>query len=175
MEGHAPSWPTHTPTLNGSQNAVMVNSSWLLPFSTDKKNKSTSHRRPPPLPKINPFPQADSLPNSLPTSFDITQLPLGSFLPPRVLTASKAFNLIFRPQVLEDTADHIHADVRAPSLKFGHAERTESSVDSVKNETRFLAFRTLKLAETLLEFMICHLDDGKNAIDIWPRIMFPLL
>ena len=37
------------------------------------------------------------LPNSLPNSFDITQLPLGGFLPLSVLTTSKAFNLVFRP------------------------------------------------------------------------------
>ena len=65
------------------------------------------------------------LPNSLPISFDITQLPPGGFLPPGILAASKAFNLILRSQVFEDAPDHIHTDVRALVLKFGHAERTE--------------------------------------------------
>ncbi|CBE68241.1 exported protein of unknown function [Candidatus Methylomirabilis oxygeniifera] len=36
------------------------------------------------------------LPISLPNSFDITQLPLGGFLPSGVLAAAKAFNVVFR-------------------------------------------------------------------------------
>jgi hypothetical protein len=115
------------------------------------------------------------LPNSIPNSFDITQLPLGGFLPPGVLAASEAFNLFFRPQIFQHPADHIHADVRAPVLNFGHAEGTESTVYSMKNETRFLSLGTPELAETLLEFTIGHLDDGKNVIDIWPGVMFALV
>jgi len=36
------------------------------------------------------------------------QLPSGIFLPSGVLSASMAFNLMFRPQGLQDTPDHIH-------------------------------------------------------------------
>lgn len=115
------------------------------------------------------------LPNSLPISFDITQLPLGGFLPPGILAASKAINLILRPQVFQDTADHIHADVRTLVLQFGHAERTEATVDSVKNETCFLALGTLKPAEALLEFPIGRPDDGKNVIDVWPGVVFAFM
>jgi hypothetical protein len=50
---------------------------------------------------------------SLPNSFGITQFPFGGFLPPGILTASQAFDPIFRPQVFQDTSDHIHADIRA--------------------------------------------------------------
>ena len=78
------------------------------------------------------------IPNSLPNSFDIAQLPIGGFLPPGFLAASKAFNLILCPQAFQDAADHVHADVGTLILKFGHAERTESGVDSVKDKTRFL-------------------------------------
>lgn len=106
--------------------------------------------------------QEITLPSSLPNSIDITQLPLGGFLPTGILAAAKALNLIFCPQVLQHPADHIHADVRALVLNFRHAERTESTVDSMKNETRFLTLGALELAEALLEFPIGHLDDGKN-------------
>ena len=61
---------------------------------------------------------------SLPNSFGITHLPLGGFLPSGILTASQAFDLIFRPQVFQDTSDHIHADIRALILKFCYAERS---------------------------------------------------
>ena len=115
------------------------------------------------------------LPNSLPNSSDITQLPIGGFLPPGILAASKAFNLILRPQVFQDAADHIHADVRALVLKFGYAERTESGVDSMKDETRFLPPGTLKPTEALLEFPIGCSDDGKNIVEVWPGGVFALM
>jgi hypothetical protein len=105
----------------------------------------------------------------------ITQLPLVGFLPPGFLAASKAFSLVFRPQVLQNTPDHIHADIRASVLKFCHTERPLSPVHGLKNEACFLALGTLKLAEALLEFPIRHLNDGKNVIDIWPGVTFALV
>jgi hypothetical protein len=76
-------------------------------------------------------------------------------LPFGFLAASKAFNLIPGPQVFQNTPDHIHADTRASVLKFGHAERRVSPVDGMKDEACFLALGTLKLADALLEFLIC--------------------
>ena len=96
-------------------------------------------------------------------------------MPPGVLAASKAFNLGLRPQVFKDAADHIHADVRACVLEFSHAERTESGVDSVKNESCFLALGTLNSPEALLEFLAGHSDDGKSVIDVWPGVVFALI
>lgn len=98
----------------------------------------------------------------------VPQFPLSGFLPPGVQAASKAFNLILCPQVFQDVPDHFHADVRALVLKFGHADSADDAVDSVKNETRFLALGTLNSAEALLEFPIGQNDDGKNVIDVWP-------
>ena len=115
------------------------------------------------------------IPNSLPNSFDIAQLPIGGFLPPGFLAASKAFNLILRPQAFQDAADHVHADIGTLILKFGHAERTESCVDSMKDKARFLPLGNLKPTEALLEFSIGHLDDGKNVIDVWPRSVLTLV
>lgn len=115
------------------------------------------------------------LPNSLPNSFDITQFPISGFLPPGVLPAPKAFNLILHPQGFQNSADHIHADVRAFVLKFGHTERTEDTVDSVKNESCLLAFGTLKPTEALLEFPIGRSDDEKNVVDVWPGVVFALM
>jgi hypothetical protein len=102
-------------------------------------------------------------------------LPPGGFSPPGFPAGSRAFNLVFRPQVFKNALDHIHTDIRAPLLKFSHAERPLSPVDGLKNEACFLALGTLKLAEALLEFSIRQLDDGKNVIDIWPRIVFALV
>jgi hypothetical protein len=113
--------------------------------------------------------------NSLPNSFDIAQLPIGGFLPPGFLAASKAFNLILRPQTFQDGADLVHADVGTLILKFSHAERTESSVDSMKDKARFLPPGNLKPTEALLEFSIDHLDDGKNVIDLWPKSVLTLV
>jgi hypothetical protein len=115
------------------------------------------------------------LPNSLPNSFDITQLPIGGFLPPGVLPAPKAFNLILRPQIFQNSADHIHADVRAFVLKFGHVERAEDTVDSMQNESCFLALGTFDPTEALLEFPIGRSDDEKNVVDVWPGVMFALM
>jgi hypothetical protein len=115
------------------------------------------------------------LPNSLPNSIDITQLPPGCFLPTGVLATSKAFNLIFRQQIFQNAADQIHADVLAPVMKFGHAERTKTAVNGVKKKTRFLTLGTLKPAEALLEFPIGHLDGRKQVIDVRPRIVFALM
>jgi hypothetical protein len=57
----------HTPTLNGSQNAVMVNSSWLLPFSTDKKTSQHLSDIPSPLTGVGIFKNAhSSFPFSIP-------------------------------------------------------------------------------------------------------------
>jgi hypothetical protein len=82
----------------------------------------------------------------LPNSFDITQFPISGFLPPGALPAPKAFNLIFHPQVFQNSADHIHADVRAFVLKFGHIERCAHNSDffftkaEIKNGERVLFF-----------------------------------
>jgi hypothetical protein len=51
------------------------------------------------------IPLHSSLPNPLPNLLDITQLPLSGFLPPGFLAAPKAFNLIFRPQIFQNTPD----------------------------------------------------------------------
>ena len=112
-----------------------------------------------------------TLPNSLPNSIDITQLPFGGFLPPCVLAASEAFNPILRSKVFKDTADHIHADVRALVSKFGHAKRAESTVNSVKKESCFLSLGAPKPVQALLEFPIGHLDYGQKVIDVRPGVV----
>jgi len=63
------------------------------------------------------------LPISLPNSFGITQLPFSGLAPPGILAAPQALHSILRPQILQDTPDHIHADIRARLLQFGDAER----------------------------------------------------
>lgn len=82
---------------------------------------------------------------------------------------------MLRPSFFQDISYQIHADVGAFVLDDRHAERTESAVDSVKNETGFLAPGTIELAEALLEFTVGQLDDGNKVIDVWPRIMRTLM
>ncbi len=55
-----------------------------------------------PVAKINPVLRDSSLSNSI----DITHLPLGGFLPAGVLAVSKAFKLIFCPQVFQGISTH---------------------------------------------------------------------
>jgi len=41
----------------------------------------------------------------------------------------------------------------------------------LKHEASFLALGALKLTETLLEFSICHLDDGEKIVDVRPGVV----
>jgi hypothetical protein len=67
--------------------------------------------------------------------------------------------------------DHIHTDIRAFTPQFGYAERARHLVNGVKDKMGFLSFWKVKLVESLLEFPIRRLDDGKQVVDIWPGIM----
>lgn len=45
----------------------------------------------------------------------------------------------------------------------------------MNNKTGFFAPGALKLTDALLKLTICHLDDEKNVIDVWPRVVFSLV
>jgi len=45
----------------------------------------------------------------------------------------------------------------------------------MNNKSRLFSPGALKPAEALLEFPVCHLDDGENVIDVGPWIVFALM
>jgi hypothetical protein len=88
-----------------------------------------------------------------------TQFPFADLTPLGILAAAQALDQILRPQVLQHTPDHVHAEIRAHVAKFGDGERAERPVDSLKHEACLLAFGTLKLAKALLELPASGFDD----------------
>ena len=96
-------------------------------------------------------------------------------MPVGILATSQAHHPASRPQVFQDTPDHIYADIRTLVPKVGNAERAKSLVDSLKHEACFFSFWTPKLAKALLELSVCGFDDEKGVIDVWPGIVFAIV
>lgn len=111
----------------------------------------------------------------LPNSFGITQSQLVGHAPLGILAEAQAFHLIVRPEVLQYTTNHVHADIRALLLNLGNPQRAVSSADSLKNKAGFLSFRTLQLTDALLKLPVGGLDDEKEIVDVGPRIVLSLV
>ena len=95
--------------------------------------------------------------------------------PAGTLPAAQALHLLFRPQVLQNAPDHIHAYIRALILNLGDAERARFPVNGPKDQVRLFAFGDIDLAEALFEFLICGLDDEEEVIEIGPGVVFALV
>ena len=102
-------------------------------------------------------------------------MPFAGLSPLGILAPSQALHPIFRPQLFHDTPDHVHANIRALVPKFCHAKGAVSPIDSLEYEGCFLSFGTVKLAEALLEFLVCDLEDEKGVIDVGPGILFTIV
>ena len=100
---------------------------------------------------------------------------LAGLAPLGTLAAAQAFHLILRSKVFQYTTNHVHADIRALLLNLGDPERAGSSADSSKNKARFLSFWTLQLTDALLKLPVSGLEDEKEVVDVWPRIVVSIV
>ena len=112
------------------------------------------------------------LPISLPNSLGITQLPVFRLAPFRTLAATQAFHLFLCPQLLQHPADHIHADIRAFLTKPGYAKRILHPVNGTKDKASLFSSGDFHPPEAIFKFSVSCLDDKKDVVDIWPRVVF---